>query len=314
MGMKQNLNFKKLLKLAGNLVVIAALVFVVRRVLSMDIDPSVLTSPAVLGAFLFSTAVQTVLIAAAALPWLFFTRSLSGVKIPYSAAMPVYTRSNIYKYLPGNVFQYVGRNQLAADMHIRHVDVACATILDILFCVLWTAVLSVILLGGKMLVLLEQYGMHFLLAGLVGIVLVAVVGFLAFLKFRERLKECLSRYAAAMQPENRPQLLAGIFYYLVHNSISALMYFVCLHLLIPDADALVLAPLTGAFLFAWIVGFVTPGAPGGIGIREGVMIFISGEAYAEQILLFVLVQRIASILADVLAFAVGSVWKKLSTT
>ncbi|MFR6077469.1 MAG: hypothetical protein ACLUHJ_08605 [Ruminococcus sp.] len=42
------------------------------------------------------------------LPWLLFIRILSGAKIPMRDALPVYTRSNLMKYVPGNVFQYVG--------------------------------------------------------------------------------------------------------------------------------------------------------------------------------------------------------------
>ena len=65
-------------------------------------------------------------------PWVQFVRILSGKKIAMKDALPVYTKCNLMKYVPGNVFQYVGRNQLAADLHISHVDVACATVLEIL--------------------------------------------------------------------------------------------------------------------------------------------------------------------------------------
>ena len=64
--------------------------------------------------------------------------------------------------------------------------------------------------------------------------------------------------------------------------------------------------MTGAFLFAWIIGFITPGAPGGIGIRESVMLLVSAQEYAQAVMLFVLVTRLASILADVLAFLIGT--------
>ena len=86
------------------------------------------------------------------------------------------------------------------------------------------------------------------------------------------------------------------------------MYFVCLKLIVPQADTGELIALTGAFMFAWIIGFVTPGAPGGIGIREGVMIFVCGNSYADRIVLFVLVMRIASVFADVASFVIGKLY------
>ena len=140
---------KKIAKIAGNLLMICAVAFLIKKVVDMDADLSQLLSPEIMGAFGINLAVQTLLVVVGCIPWMVFAQSLSGKKIPFSSAMPVYTKSNVYKYLPGNVFQYVGRNKLAFDMNISHIDVACATILDILFCVFWTGVISVVLLGSR---------------------------------------------------------------------------------------------------------------------------------------------------------------------
>jgi hypothetical protein len=305
---------KKALKIIGNIVMIAALAFVIKKLLDMDISFSQLKKGRVLGGFLVCFAVQTAIIICSCFPWLMFTRSLSGRKIPFSAAVPVYTQSNLYKYLPGNVFQYVGRNQLAADMDISHVDVACATILDVLFCVLWTGIISVVLLGGRIAELMSKYGRNLLIVAAVGIAVLAAAAIAIRLKFRDRVSSYLSRYAKAFSKERRPQLLFGIFYYFVHNLVSAAMYFTCLWLIVPQAGTGELTALTGAFMFAWIIGFVTPGAPGGIGIREGVMLFVCGDSYADRIVLFVLVMRIASVFADVAAFVIGKVYEKAHKT
>ncbi|MBR4628441.1 MAG: flippase-like domain-containing protein [Ruminococcus sp.] len=311
--MSKNFNAKKAVKLAGNALVILALVFIVKKIADMDIKMSDLSSPSVISAFALSTVMQAALIIIACFPWLMFTRSLSGVRISYSAAMPVYTRSNIYKYIPGNVFQYVGRNQLAADMKISHVDVACATLLDIFFCVFWTGAVSVVLLGSRIAELMRKYGRSILLVGAAGAVLLILLIAVIRLKFRDRISGYISRYAESLKKCDKKQLLSGIFYYSVHNCVSAAMYFACMALIVPEASAKELAVLTGAFMFAWIIGFVTPGAPGGIGIREGVMIFVSGEKYQDRIMLFVLTMRIASVLADISAFAVGSMYSRLRT-
>lgn len=301
---------KKALKIIGNIVMIAALAFVVKKLLDMDISFSQLSEGRVVCALVLCFVIQTVIIICSCYPWLVFTRSLSGRKIPFSAAMPVYTQSNLYKYLPGNVFQYVGRNQLAADMEISHVDVACATVLDVLFCVFWTAVISVIMLGGRIAELLSKYGRNLLIVGAVGIVIVIALILAVRMKFRDKFKAYISRYSKAFAKENRPMLLRGVFYYLLQNAVSAAMYMGCLALIVPQADTGELTVLTGAFLFAWIIGFVTPGAPGGIGIREGVMLFVCGDSFADRIVLFVLVMRIGSVFADVAAFVIGKIYGK----
>ena len=302
---------KKYIKIAGNVIMVAALVFVVKKLMDMDVSPSQFRSGRVLTALVAGIIIQTFIIIFSSIPWLLFTRSLSGVKIPFSSAMPVYTRSNIYKYLPGNVFQYVGRNQLAADMHISHVDVACATILDILFSVAWAGIFSVILLGTRIAELLEKYGRDLVLVGAAGIVLAAALIIVLRMKFREKFREYISRYSKAFEKGRRGQFIGGISYYFANYAVSAAMYFICMSLIVPDAGLREQIVLTGAFMFAWIVGFVTPGAPGGIGIREGVMIFVSGDRYSDRIILFVLVMRISSVIADVAAFVTGRIYLKV---
>lgn len=302
------MKLKKAVKVIGNILMIAALAFVIKKLLDMDISLSQFSEGRVLGTVVLCLSVQTVIIIISCYPWLAFARSLSGRKIPYSAAMPVYTQSNIYKYLPGNVFQYVGRNKLAADMDISHIDIACATILDIFFCVFWTGVVSLILLGSRIAELLEKYGKNLFIAGGAGVLLLIAAAAVVKLKFSGKVKDCLSRYSKAFARENRPMLLRGAFYYFFQNAVSAAMYMGCLALIVPQADTDELIALTGAFLFAWIIGFVTPGAPGGIGIREGVMLFVCGDSFADRIVLFVLVMRIGSVFADVAAFVVGRIY------
>lgn len=306
---------KKILKAVGNLIVVIALVFLIKKFSGMNIDFNQIKSGKVIFSLVISIIIQTLLIIFGCFPWLVFTQSLSGKKIPFSSAMPVYTRSNIYKYLPGNVFQYVGRNKLASDMNISHIDVACATVFDILFCVVSTGIISVILLGGAISDLIRKYGKNFLIVGISGIVLLIVLFLIFYIKFRSKLKEYILRYSKAFERGNRLQLLQGILYYLLNGILSALMYFISLSLIFgKDSGTSEIISFTGAFMFAWIIGFVTPGAPGGIGIRESVMLFVCGSIFEEKIMLFVLVMRLSSIIADFIAFIIGNIYKKVQKT
>lgn len=300
---------KKKLKLLGNLLTIGAVLLIIRKILSMDIDFSQFGSRPLLSALGVSITVQTAVITFGCIPWLIFIQSLSGRKIPFSEAMPVYTNSNIYKYIPGNVFQYIGRNQLAADMNISHVDVACATILDIFFSVLSTGVISALLLGSKLAELLGKYGRNMLIIGGAGIALLIIAVIILKWKFSDKIKSYLMRYSKAFRPGNRRLLALGVLYYFGQNFVSSMSYFICMRLVLgSDAGIGETLTLTGAFMFAWIIGFVTPGAPGGIGIREAVMIYVSGDTFADKVMLFTLAMRIASTTADVLAFLIGKLY------
>lgn len=66
--------------------------------------------------------------------------------------------------------------------------------------------------------------------------------------------------------------------------------------------------LTGAYAISWVIGFVLPGAPGGLGVREAALILLLNGAYpADAVLAFSLASRLATVIADALLFALGHI-------
>jgi hypothetical protein len=66
------------------------------------------------------------------------------------------------------------------------------------------------------------------------------------------------------------------------------------------------ALLTAAFSLGWLLGFVTPGAPAGLGVREGVMtLLLSHSLPQHQILALVVATRLVTVTGDGLCFALG---------
>jgi uncharacterized membrane protein YbhN (UPF0104 family) len=66
------------------------------------------------------------------------------------------------------------------------------------------------------------------------------------------------------------------------------------------------ALLTTAFALAWVVGFVTPGAPAGLGVREAVLLLLLAHGMgAANASLLILTLRIATTLGDMLCFILG---------
>ena len=68
--------------------------------------------------------------------------------------------------------------------------------------------------------------------------------------------------------------------------------------------------LTCLFAVAWVAGYLTPGAPGGLGVREAMMVLLlspvvgSGAAVGLGITM-----RITTTLGDAVAFFVGLIWR-----
>lgn len=61
-----------------------------------------------------------------------------------------------------------------------------------------------------------------------------------------------------------------------------------------------------AYTTSWLAGFITPGAPSGLGVREFILIRLLAPVMGEpQALLAAAMLRLCSVCADVIAFAIG---------
>ena len=276
---------KKYYKLIGTLITVVAFVFVIKKIVTMDVDWSMFASGKPLGIIAGCVLVQTAIIFFMSTPWVQFVRILSGKKIAMKDALPVYTKCNLMKYVPGNVFQYVGRNQLAADLHISHVDVACATVLEILCSLVAPLVWILLLMGKDMVGLIRTYEKNFLLVLGIGVAVLVLAFFLL---------------------------------YVLQYLFSAAMYAVPAFLMF-DVPRAQMGLFLGTYLFSWVIGFITPGAPGGIGVREAVMVLTCSTFLdTNTIMLYAVTMRIISTFSDVLAFFLGwllhLIWKRQKAT
>ncbi len=67
----------------------------------------------------------------------------------------------------------------------------------------------------------------------------------------------------------------------------------------------------GAFVLAWLVGLVTPGAPAGGGIREAMLLLLLGHRYGQaELLLAIVLGRMVNVVGDVAFFVFASLLPK----
>ena len=68
-----------------------------------------------------------------------------------------------------------------------------------------------------------------------------------------------------------------------------------------------IALLTGAYSLAWMVGFLLPGAPGGLGVRESSFLVLVANAFPPEVAFgIVVLSRVGNIAADALIFLGGA--------
>lgn len=217
------------------------------------------------------------------------------------------------KYLPGNIAQYAGRAAivLRKGMLVKTLTVTVIqeTILTVAASVL--VGLTMLAASGPGLTQLPE-GSRVVLAWLVPMLLAAVVALASVRLPPDKLaqgKNSILRLLGRMGglPGARIALPPLAIY-----SCNYLMVGLGLWLLARAAGlpATLDFPLVcAAFALSWLLGFLAPGAPAGLGVREGILVvLLAGSAPDEQLLAFVLLARLATMLGDLLSFTLGTLW------
>ena len=226
-------------------------------------------------------------------------------KITYTKVLHVYTQANLYKYLPGNVMHYVGRNQLAIEENLTHTSVAITSMLEIICLAAVGAMLSLILAFDPLFQWLGQYPPSSVWLFVGGVFLLLAIGFFLI---KTKISKKLRKFRKIIHSQKgvfmlfRTSLVMAIG--LLLNGIA---FFVLLRISIPEITNA--GQIIGIYVLAWLMGFITPGAPGGLGIREAVMtMFLGSYLPSETILTTLIVSRVISIAGDVVGYGVAS-WR-----
>jgi glycosyltransferase 2 family protein len=256
-------------RLLGQLLLVAALVFVVFRVRSLWHGGHIEFSRVDWGALAGAVVLGAAGTAAGALIWLAILDAL-GVR-PQLRWAGIFFQAQLGKYIPGSVWQYAGR-AAAARTHgipVRPVGVS----LPVEFA-------ASALAGGSMAALL---------LGWWGAVVVGAVAVLLI---------ALDRPARSHLPV-LATVRATILYLPVWLLLGASFWLCARGLLgIPAGD---LPVYMGAFAVAWLAGLVAVYAPGGLGVREAVLVaLLSSRIGAADALVVAAASRLILILVDVL--------------
>ena len=242
-----------------------------------------------------------------ALMWQLLLRD-QGVSLPYRQGLQIIAVSQMGKYLPGNVGHFAGRVLLGSQAGIP----AGKTIATMAMETFW--VLGISALFAVLALLFYVNDLH---EGLVDtshpgyLAMVAALMLIApFFAVRvvNRLLPGLSRKLGRGQLLEEPRLLtamsvAGLIavsFVVLGGVVELLASELFQH---PEIDGLEMVLL---FAVAWTAGFLVPGSPGGLGVREAVMVKLMGPAIGLETALGVaLVMRLCSMGADALAFGLG---------
>lgn len=298
---------KKILKGAGYILTILALLFVVRKIISMNIDFHLLSEH--LPVFLICITGYAILVYFLGKPWKKFVTVITGQQVEGSEAYYICTKANLMKYIPGNVLQFVGRNELAINHDMRHKDVACATVLDTLCMVLSAVTVAMVFhLKGLLSWLLQYMQLELLIICL--LVMIFVGACILILLYRK-----VPYFRFLFEKSNVKAMITGTaFFWIFYLGTAGMLYLIFHFVLGVSFTVPELSILVGTWAIGYLMGYVMPGAPGGIGIRELVLCFLLQTIINQDtVLLATVLLRVANIFGEIIAFLVALVLYKLTS-
>jgi hypothetical protein len=209
----------------------------------------------------------------------------------------VYGRTQIAKYLPGNVFHLVGRQVMGRRLGHGHPRLALASLLEALLLVLTGAALSLPVVWRW----LDQELLW------IGAFAAPVLVVIAVRWARRHHHSALCHIKADADRGPMGALLrlvrAAVLYALFFLVVAAIFWMLALSVSESGPPSIGLAGSVPVVALAWLVGFVTPGSSAGIGVREAVLIAaLEGTLGAPASALIALALRLVTIGGDVVFF------------
>ncbi|MFT5484279.1 MAG: hypothetical protein ACI9GW_002942 [Halieaceae bacterium] len=226
--------------------------------------------------------------------WMLLLRNYQGERFSLVASHQSYARSQIAKYLPGNVFHYAGRYALSRAMGASDRAILSATVEELfgvatVFAVCGAAAASLGLPPGTQFFSLSLPVLSTVLAAAL-LVTRLLLGFkfwrgLQMATLSLSLMRCWGLFSLFL-------LLSLCVFLLLTNQ------FISLH------DLAQFSTITAAFCLSWLLGFLVPGAPGGIGVREAALLLLLQPLNLGAAAVVVVLQyRIVTSLGDLVFYA-----------
>lgn len=196
-------------------------------------------------------------------------------------SLRVYAITQVAKYLPGNIFQFAGRQVIGASAGIPHKTLLQSSFWEIALLTL-SAGVFLPLFAYKVLPLSQQTAF----AAFCLLVLTLVALFIWCIPIK--LSWAAASYAG--QVITSSAIFVGVFS-LAGGDVSS---------------GFGMLTIMAGFALSWLAGLLTPGAPAGIGVREAALIFfLSSLATPATILTAAVLGRVVTTLGDLMFFGIG---------
>lgn len=287
-------------KWVGRILALSGLLFVAWQAWPLRSDlAQALAGPGICAAFFAAMGIfllDNILLASI---WGHLVRACGAESLSMRAALRLYAQTQIAKYLPGNVMHFAGRHAAARGLGVAHAPLAVAAMME--FGGLIVAAGGVAFMGVAFGAGEDHQVARARLAALALVVLLGMVALIWIVPrsvaFRRLGGDGFNPVSAA---HGLYRALAGYGLFFLTGGMSCILL----------AMALSTGELQGwgrilfAYAVSWILGFLTPGAPGGLGVREAALSgLLMPQLGAAPAVLAAILFRGVTVGADVLFYA-----------
>lgn len=300
----------KLLRAIGWLVVLASLVFLAQRIVASRVwtlEGIAIGAAALItigGAIAYGMICLLLSIA-----WCAWLRWAGESQATLNRCHGIYGRTQIAKYLPGNVFHFAGRHVVGRRAGFAHKPMVAAAVMELLALVSAATVLAVAGLGWFGVVeAARQINPWLMGAAVVAVVMLPLVAALVARRLPGSLR--IETGAPAKPIALLRRLLMPYGCTILFMAAAGGLLLAIVRFGIPAAASAPATLVIGCFAFAWLVGFIVPGASGGLGVREAAIVLVLSPQLGDgPAVIAALLMRLVTLGGDLVFFALSHAFR-----
>jgi len=307
---------KKIVSLAGTALMIVSLGFIGRRLFGYltaeDFDRSFLSSSTVIMGLLGVALVEGLGIFLAGINFRSLIRNVSGISTEPTLSATVYTSANLYKYIPGGVLYVAGRNRLAVETEgLGHGKVAFATVVEGALVAVAAILVAVLNAYDHTVSYLRYVDVLPIIGIIVAIIVLALIPIIYI--FRQKISTGWKYLTSNMEELTFLVVFKRFGFALLLMALWGGSFAATLALLGQSMNLGLVSTIVGLFILSWVAGFLTPGAPSGLGIREAVMLmFMGGVVDGGLLIIAMIIHRVLTVMGDLIAYGIAIVYRRLA--
>lgn len=248
----------------------------------------------------------------AAFTWYLLVRRM-GAEISLFPAIKVWIIANTSRYIPGTIWQYIGRTELMKQYNVDRKIVGLSILVEIVITLLAAGVIGAFTVS-KFVVLLDQYlpSLSVVLLAIAAASLVlffntklrSMIGLLIYQKAHIRISESKLGVHVLHYVDLLP-LFAGNF---LLNGLAIYGLIASFGVFLPIESVFTISSF---YAMAWTIGFLSILSPGGVGVTEVVMAYMLSTLMPVSLAsIIIIAYRFMLTLAELLSFIVAFYYHK----